>query len=127
MSKTIKVLMWCAVLAMAFGAMSAFAGPEDAAPDGKAVLKNVDETVQAAMLVVQTGIMLVGIVLLGVGLHTAYRVNKENGQGQARLPTAFAGIVVGGAMIYFTLITGTVGKTVFGDNATRPGRIEIQQ
>lgn len=116
-------LMWLVLLSLML--LPEQADAFTSAPSGKEVAQNVTDTANGFSLMIQSIVCLVGFVICCVGVYTFYRVTKEKGQGQASIPLAMSGCVVGVAMILLPLTIGTLGKSLFGDQMARPSRIEI--
>lgn len=95
------------------------------APSGAQVADNMTNTTNSLFLFIQGLVCLVGFVIACMGVYGFYKVTKEKGQGQTSLPMSITGCVVGMAMIMLPLTIGTLGKSVFGDAAGRPARIQL--
>ncbi|MEB1409520.1 hypothetical protein [Xanthomonas campestris] len=117
------LLLVCLSLLTPFGA---FAQDQmSGAPDVKTIAQNGSETANGVFMLIQSVVCLVGFIIVCIGVYGFYRVNKEKGQGQASIATSFVGCIVGVLMVMLPLTVGTLGKTVFGDQAGRPQRINI--
>ncbi|MDQ1090705.1 uncharacterized membrane protein YidH (DUF202 family) [Xanthomonas sacchari] len=105
---------------------SAFAQDQmTGAPDIKQIAQNGADTANGVFNFIQAVTCLVGFVIVCLGVYGFYRVTKEKGQGQASIPLALTGCVVGVLMVMLPLTVGSLGKSVFGDQAGRPQRINI--
>lgn len=103
----------------------AFAQDFSSAPSGAQIATNMTTTTNAFWNFIQAVVCLVGFIMVCVGLYGFYKVTKEKGQGQSSIPLALTGCVVGVLMIMLPLTVGTLGKSVFGDQAARPARIQL--
>lgn len=105
-----------------------FAFAQDAfssAPSGQQMAQNATGTVNAFYVFIQALVCLAGFLLVCKGLYTFWMVSKENGQGQNTIGKGLTGCGIGVLMIMLPLTVGTLGKSVFGDQAARPRAIEL--
>ncbi|MGH8605579.1 MAG: hypothetical protein ACREXR_23130, partial [Gammaproteobacteria bacterium] len=94
-------------------------------PSAVAVADNMTKTANGFFTLIQAIVVLVGFVITCIGVFTFYKVTKEKGQGQSSIGMALAGCFVGVLMIMLPLTIGSLGKSVFGDQAGRATKIDL--
>lgn len=120
---TAALLLILATLITPFGALAQ--DQLSGAPDLKQIAQNGTETANGLFNLIQALVCLVGFLIVCFGVYGFYRVTKEKGQGQASIGLALTGCVVGVLMVMLPLTVGSLGKSLFGDQAGRPQRINI--
>lgn len=121
-----KLLLFLIILLMA-SASPAFAQNDvfASAPTADELGENVNSTIEVFWVVVQAVLAFVGFVLCAKGLYGFYQASDANNGGRASIGKSVVAVVMGAMLVLLPLTVGTLGKSIFGEDASRPQRIEL--